>query len=340
MSKRLSLSAALLALTCAWPLAAQQATPDLAARVAKLEQSLGSRGLLELLREIESLKQEVQALRGQLENQTFALEQAKKAQIAGYLDLDKRLQGLEGGAGLGAAPTAPLAVLPPAPSTTVAGEPAAEGNLQVETTLPDEAPLDPTAAPAPPAIDPLTGLPIPAAPAATEDVIDATAAVAPGEMAEMPSPPGGQPPASVSTPEAPTAPLPSMTTADDANSEAAYRDAFALLKSGEYDQAIGAFETFQQQYPNSQYGDNAQFWLAEAHYVKRDFQQALPAYQTMLARYPASKKLSHAMLKIGYSYAELGQTAEARSVLEELQQRFPGSAAAQLAAQRISQLAN
>ena len=125
---------------------------------------------------------------------------------------------------------------------------------------------------------------------------------------------------------------------DDAGSETAYRDAFGLLKSGEYDQAIAAFETFQQQYPNSQYGDNAQFWLAEAHYVKRDFTAALPAYQTMLNRYPASKKLSHAMLKIGYSYSELGQATEARSVLVELQARFPGSAAAQLAAQRIAQL--
>ena len=134
------------------------------------------------------------------------------------------------------------------------------------------------------------------------------------------------------------APLPTLPTNDDVGSETAYRDAFALLKSGEYDQAITAFEAFQQQYPASQYGDNAQFWLAEAHYVKRDFAAALSAYQTMLSRYPASKKLSHAMLKIGYSYSELGQAAEARTVLAELQERFPGSAAALLAGQRIAQL--
>jgi tol-pal system protein YbgF len=133
-------------------------------------------------------------------------------------------------------------------------------------------------------------------------------------------------------------PQTSATPADDAGSEAAYRDAFGLLKSGEYDRAIAAFETFQQRYPKSQYGDNAQFWLAEAHYVNRDFAAALPAYQQMLAGYPTSKKLSHALLKIGYSYAELGKTAEALQVLNELQQRFPDTAAAQLAAQRIAQM--
>ena len=156
----------------------------------------------------------------------------------------------------------------------------------------------------------------------------------------MPAPGAGvnAAPPPMPAPDETLSPLQVQAASDNAGSETAYRDAFGLLKSGEYDQAIAAFETFQQQYPDSQYGDNAQFWLAEAHYVKRDFTAALPAYQTMLNRYPASKKLSHAMLKIGYSYSELGQATEARSVLVELQARFPGSAAAQLAAQRIAQL--
>ena len=125
---------------------------------------------------------------------------------------------------------------------------------------------------------------------------------------------------------------------DEAAAEKSYQAAFSLLKSGEYDQAIAAFANFQQQFPASQFGDNAQYWMAEAYYVKGDFAKALPAYQAMLVNYPASKKLSHAMLKIGYSYAELGKATEARAVLSDVQQRFPGSAAAQLAAQRLAKL--
>jgi tol-pal system protein YbgF len=125
---------------------------------------------------------------------------------------------------------------------------------------------------------------------------------------------------------------------DDASSEAAYRDAFSLLRSGEYDRAVTAFNDFQASFPNSQYGDNAQYWLAEAHYAKRNFAAAVTEYQKMLVNYPASRKQSHAMLKLGYSYDSLGQPADARAILEDLKQRFPGSAAARLADERLLQL--
>ena len=308
---------------------------DLAGRVAKLEQSLSNRGLLDLLQEIENLKREAAILRGELENQAHALDQLKKSQLAAYGDLDHRMQALGGPGPLAAPPSLP--VLQAAPEGTVAGAPASQGNLQVHTegnpsaTVPAPTEDSEATIPAePPAIDPVTGLATPPAPPLSQDgVMPAPGTGAADRQANA---------APMPAPDETLSPLQVQAASDDAGSETAYRDAFGLLKSGEYDQAIAAFETFQQQYPDSQYGDNAQFWLAEAHYVKRDFTAALPAYQTMLNRYPASKKLSHAMLKIGYSYSELGQATEARSVLVELQARFPGSAAAQLAAQRIAQL--
>lgn len=317
---------------------AQQAPPaaDLAARVARLEQNLNNRGLLDLLAEIEALKREVSALKGELENQSYLLEQQRRAQTAGYADLDARLGALAGGAApaAGAVAAPPLAVLPASPSDPIAGTPAAQGDLQVQTqtpaTMPPGGAIDASGALVPPAsqgmtaVDPATGMPL----AATGSVPQQM----PAAPMQAPAPLGGV------TPPPTMAAAPALPTAEDPASEAAYQNAFTLLKSGEYDQAIAAFEAFQQQYPGSQFGDNAQFWLAEAHYVKRDFAKALPAYQAMLVNYPASKKLSHAMLKIGYSYAELGQAAEARTVLTELQQRFPGSAAAQLATQRLAQL--
>ena len=320
-----------LALASPVPVAFAQAT-DLPSRVAKLEQSMNNRGLLELLAEIESLKRKVASLRGELETQAFTLEQLKKSQLATYNDLDQRLRAAVPGAP-GQADAPALPVLEAAPADAVAGAPAAQGDLQVQSQSTRRVAIDATAPAVSPSIDPVTGLPVPP----SEQIPGSLPP--PGQVAmEQPAPGMEATPAPVSTPEMPLPSVPPAATSDDAGSETAYRDAFALLKSGEYDQAIAAFDSFQQQYPNSQYGDNAQFWLAEAHYVKRDFAAALPAYQKMLADYPASKKLSHAMLKIGYSYSELGQTAEAQAVLLDLQRRFPGSAAAQLAAQRIAQL--
>ena len=285
--------------------------PDLAARVGKLEQSLSNQGLLDLLQELENLKREVKSLRGELENQTYALEQSKKAQTAAAADFEQRLRHLEGSAASAAGTVAPLPTLQAAPPDAVAGAPAAQGNLQVETN-PEGAT---------------------AAQESTDSAPSAAGAAAIGTMAMAPHAPDA-----VSPPTPTAAPTPATALADDAGSEAAYRDAFGLLKAGDYAQAITAFSAFQTQYPNSQYGDNAQFWLAEAHYVKRDFAAALPEYQILLDRYPASKKLSHAMLKIGYCYADMGKADEARTALEALKARFPESAAAQLATQKLAQL--
>lgn len=350
--QRMSMVMAAFAGTLLLPAAAtaQSAQGDLAGRVVKLEQTLNNRGLLDLLNRIESLQQEVQGLRGQIENQGYEIEQLKKSQAAVYTDIDRRLQTVEGGGGVPAAAAggAPLPMLAPAPGDAVAGTPSPQSALQVETE----------ALGVPPATqDPLTGpdgLPIPGdSGAAMPPAVDSTAALdAEGMTGVQPPPPTGgglapalapaplpgQPPAGVSGPGETAPPLGQAPTVDDATSEAAYRDAFSLLRAGEYDRAVAAFNDFQVSYPNSQYGDNAQYWLAEAHYAKRDFAAAATEYQKMLAGYPASRKLSHAMLKLGYSYDSLGQPADARAILEELKQRFPGSAAARLAEERLAQL--
>jgi|LNFM01.1.fsa_nt_gb tol-pal system protein YbgF len=325
------------------PLAAgaQTANADLAGRVGKLEQALSNRGLIDLLNQVENLKQENQALRGQIENQGYEIEQLKKGQAAVYGDIDRRLQTLEGGA---PAPQvvgdAPLPMLAPAPGDAVAGTPAPQSALQVETQGQPPA--------APPALeqDPLMApgdAPLPGTDEAAALDADAvggagTPPSTPIQPTLAPAPLPGRPVAGVTNPGEAAPPLAQGPTLDDAASEAAYRDAFSLLRAGEYERAVTAFNDFQTNFPQSQYGDNAQYWLAEAHYAQRDYAAAVTAYEKMLSHYPASRKLSHAMLKIGYSYDSLGQPAEARAMLEDLRQRFPGSAAARLAEERLSQI--
>lgn len=318
---------------------AQTANADLAGRVGKLEQALSNRGLIDLLNQVENLKQENQALRGQIENQGYEIEQLKKGQAAVYGDMDRRLQTLEGGAPAQPAGEAPLPMLAPAPGDAVAGTPAPQSALQVETEglppvapPPGQDPLDAADGSLPPDVDDAAAL--------DADAVGGAGASAPPPIQPTlaPAPMPGRPAAGVTSPGEAAPALVQGPTLDDAASEAAYRDAFSLLRGGEYERAVTAFTDFQANFPQSQYGDNAQYWLAEAHYAKRDYAAAVTEYQKMLTRYPASRKLSHAMLKIGYSHDSLGQPAEARAMLEDLRQRFPGSAAARLAEERLGQI--
>ena len=115
---------------------------------------------------------------------------------------------------------------------------------------------------------------------------------------------------------------------DPLKAQANYQEAFRLLKTAEYDQAISAFDTFLRKYPDSQYSDNAQYWMGEAYYVTRRFNEAITEYMKLVTNYPDSQKVPNGLLKIGYSYYELGQADEARKVLEDLINKFPGTNAA------------
>ncbi|MBI2970470.1 MAG: tetratricopeptide repeat protein, partial [Gammaproteobacteria bacterium] len=55
-------------------------------------------------------------------------------------------------------------------------------------------------------------------------------------------------------------------------------------------------------------------------------------------RYPDSQKLTDALLKVGYSFHELGRIDEAKQQLEDLKQRFPGTTAARLAEERLRKI--
>ena len=125
---------------------------------------------------------------------------------------------------------------------------------------------------------------------------------------------------------------------DPAEIQAEYQQAFKLLKKSQYDQAIKAFEQFISLYPDSEYADNAQYWLAEAYYVTRRYEQAITEYNKLVSQYPDSQKLTQGLLKIGYSHQELGQLEEAKQTLNNLKEYYPGTTAARLAGDRLRQL--
>jgi tol-pal system protein YbgF len=65
--------------------------------MVQLERKLESRSLLDMLDQITALQREVQQLRGQVEEQGYALEGMQKRQRDLYLDIDRRLHRLEAG---------------------------------------------------------------------------------------------------------------------------------------------------------------------------------------------------------------------------------------------------
>lgn len=117
-----------------------------------------------------------------------------------------------------------------------------------------------------------------------------------------------------------------------------YQASFELLKQGRYDEAARALQQFMVTYPNSEYADNAQYWLAETHYVTQDYKTALVEFQVVLDRFPESRKLPDALLKIGFCNYELQAWDSARKALGTVTQQYPNTTAARLAGQRLERM--
>ena len=162
-------------------------------------------------------------------------------------------------------------------------------------------------------------------------------------MARSPVPPPNTPIGAAGSP----VPSPATVTggsatttaiASAADAKQAYSAAFELLKEGRYARSITAFETFLEQYPDSQYADNAQYWMAEANYVSREYKTALTEFERLIARHPDSTKIPGARLKIGYVYYELKNWPEARASLEKVVKLYPDTSVAKKAKERLARM--
>ncbi|MGE5240753.1 MAG: tol-pal system protein YbgF [Bacteroidota bacterium] len=131
---------------------------------------------------------------------------------------------------------------------------------------------------------------------------------------------------------------PATTSAPTAQEQQAYDSAFNLLKQGSYDRASKAFKDFIAKYPQSSLRGNAQYWLGQTYYVTRNFRQAREEFGKVSKDNVDADKASDALLKIGYSNYELRDWAKARDALGQVSARYPGSATAKAAEQRLARM--
>jgi tol-pal system protein YbgF len=157
------------------------------------------------------------------------------------------------------------------------------------------------------------------------------------------APPPVAPPAATASNAPPPAPTQSQAAPPPAprpvgSDQQNYQAAFDLIQGRKYEEASRAFRDFLAAFPQSPLADNAQYWLAETYYVRRQFKDALPEFAKVTTEYPQSAKMPDAMLKIGYCQIELGDKGAARTSLQQVMKQFPDTTAARLASQRLDQL--
>jgi tol-pal system protein YbgF len=117
-----------------------------------------------------------------------------------------------------------------------------------------------------------------------------------------------------------------------------YHQSFQQLREGRHSEAAEGFRNFLRQFSGHDLADNAQYWLGESFYDRKDFSAAVREFRRVIERYPVGNKVPDALLKVGFSYLALGSTEVGRQTLEQVQRSYPRHEAAALAATRLSEL--
>lgn len=92
-----------------------------------------------------------------------------------------------------------------------------------------------------------------------------------------------------------------------------------------YDEAQRSFSDFLKNYKNHSQAPEAQYYMAECYFQRNQFADAALAYDTVIKKYPTSSSAPGAYLKQGISFSKLNQKAAAKARLEELIKKYPNS---------------
>jgi tol-pal system protein YbgF len=236
---------------------------------------------------MDQLEAQMRTLTGTLEEQTYNIDQLKIRLDKLVSDVDLRLTALEHPDAGGSAAAASGAQANAAPAPSAAPPARAAGTDQ---------PTPPAGAGA-----------NPDAPASASGTLGTLSTGSGAQVASrMPAKPGG-------------GPLPSGSAQDQ------YNYAFGLLRQADYPGAEEALRAFVQRYPNDALAGNAQYWLGETFYVRKDYNNAAAAFAEGYRKYPQSGKGADSLLKLGLSLSNVGQKKEACLTLGQLNHDFPNA---------------
>lgn len=117
-----------------------------------------------------------------------------------------------------------------------------------------------------------------------------------------------------------------------------YKDAYDTFQKGDLDGGRRKFEAFLKQYPNMELSDNAQFWIGETYFLKKDYEKAILEYEKVIVKYPEGDKVPAALLKQGLAFLELGDKTNGRNILRRVTDRYPQTEQADIAKKKLDAL--
>ncbi|MFN4306124.1 tol-pal system protein YbgF [Sulfurihydrogenibium azorense] len=127
------------------------------------------------------------------------------------------------------------------------------------------------------------------------------------------------------------------------NDKQLYQYALDLYFKGNIEESRKAFVEFLKKYPDSDLYGNAIFWAGQTFYAEKKYKDAIDIFSLLIQKCDEGKikrcvKYPDAMLKIGYSYIEMGDVEKGKKYLQDLIQKYPDTEPASLAKKKLEAL--
>jgi len=129
-----------------------------------------------------------------------------------------------------------------------------------------------------------------------------------------------------------------ITRAPTAYEKETYQAAFNKMGASP-SAATKAFQEYIKMQPNSPLAANAQYWIGEVMYSHNNYKGAVQEFIVVLQKYKNSNKAPDAAIKLGYSFYALKNWPYARRTFEDVLKYFPKNEnAVKLATQRLEKM--
>ncbi|MCX7785264.1 MAG: tol-pal system protein YbgF [candidate division WOR-3 bacterium] len=117
-----------------------------------------------------------------------------------------------------------------------------------------------------------------------------------------------------------------------------YNSAYLDFTKGNFDVAIEGFKRYLKYFPNTELSDNAQYWIGECYYSKKQYPDAILEFEKVVSNYPEGNKVPSAIYKIGLAYQSMNEINKAKRYYKKVIDEYPNTNEAKLAKERFLSL--
>jgi TolA-binding protein len=118
-------------------------------------------------------------------------------------------------------------------------------------------------------------------------------------------------------------PIPGAASSAAVSATDLFANAEADRLGGKLDLALEEYSDYVAKFGNTGQAPDAQYYVGSIHYSKQEWDDSVKAFDNLLQTYPDSQRVPESLYYKADSLARLGRSAEAADTLKDLRKRFP-----------------